>query len=251
MGPGPNNVHRVQLDFKPSMDDEMELRAGQLVRLIHEYDDGWALCIRLDRSQQGVAPRTCLSARPVKPRPRGPPGSPGPRGPPMMGPPGGRPMSPAYGRMSPSPGPNGPRFMPPQHGRPGSPNTGYRPSASQGRPMSPLQFPQVPRALSPGPGGRFPAPRSMSPGPYGPGGMQRPSIPPSHRRRSNSAGGAICRVNSPPGPSSLGGSVQQSSQPAQQQPDQQQKPVPSLAALARPIERKPLPSQARESTSSA
>jgi hypothetical protein len=39
--PGPDNVHRVQLDFKPSMDDELEAQAGQLVRLLHEYDDGW------------------------------------------------------------------------------------------------------------------------------------------------------------------------------------------------------------------
>ncbi|MBE7180534.1 MAG: hypothetical protein INR71_04855, partial [Terriglobus roseus] len=38
---GPNNVHRVQLDFNPSMDDELDLKAGQLVRLLHEYDDGW------------------------------------------------------------------------------------------------------------------------------------------------------------------------------------------------------------------
>lgn len=38
---GPNNVHRVQLDFKPSMEDELELRSGQLVRMVHEYDDGW------------------------------------------------------------------------------------------------------------------------------------------------------------------------------------------------------------------
>jgi hypothetical protein len=35
------NVHRVQLDFKPSMDDELELKSGQLVRMLHEYDDGW------------------------------------------------------------------------------------------------------------------------------------------------------------------------------------------------------------------
>lgn len=41
---GPNNVHRVQLDFKPSMDDELELRSGQLVRMLHEYDDGWVSC---------------------------------------------------------------------------------------------------------------------------------------------------------------------------------------------------------------
>jgi hypothetical protein len=38
---GPNNVHRVQLEFKPSMDDELELKSGQLVRMLHEYDDGW------------------------------------------------------------------------------------------------------------------------------------------------------------------------------------------------------------------
>lgn len=40
-GPADSAVHRVQLDFKPTMDDEMELRTGQVVRLLHEYDDGW------------------------------------------------------------------------------------------------------------------------------------------------------------------------------------------------------------------
>lgn len=40
-GPPNTAVHRVQLDFKPSLEDELELRAGQLVRLLHEYDDGW------------------------------------------------------------------------------------------------------------------------------------------------------------------------------------------------------------------
>lgn len=40
-GPQNTSVHRVQLDFVPSMDDELELRTGQLVRLLHEYDDGW------------------------------------------------------------------------------------------------------------------------------------------------------------------------------------------------------------------
>lgn len=42
---GANNVHRVQLDFKPSMDDELELRSGQLVRMLHEYDDGWVSAV--------------------------------------------------------------------------------------------------------------------------------------------------------------------------------------------------------------
>jgi hypothetical protein len=40
-GPAASTVHRVQLDFKPTLEDEMELHAGQLVRLLHEYDDGW------------------------------------------------------------------------------------------------------------------------------------------------------------------------------------------------------------------
>ena len=40
-GPPASNVYRVQMDFTPSMDDELELRAGQLIRLLHEYDDGW------------------------------------------------------------------------------------------------------------------------------------------------------------------------------------------------------------------
>lgn len=41
IGPGPSNVHRVQMDFTPTMSDELELRVGQLVRVMHEYDDGW------------------------------------------------------------------------------------------------------------------------------------------------------------------------------------------------------------------
>ena len=45
-GPANSSVHRVQLDFNPSMEDELELRAGQLIRLLHEYDDGWVSCIR-------------------------------------------------------------------------------------------------------------------------------------------------------------------------------------------------------------
>jgi hypothetical protein len=42
--PGPLNVYRVQLDFSPSQEDELELQAGSLVRMLHEYDDGWVSC---------------------------------------------------------------------------------------------------------------------------------------------------------------------------------------------------------------
>ncbi|KAI4249418.1 MAG: hypothetical protein L6R42_008999 [Xanthoria sp. 1 TBL-2021] len=213
-GPPPSNVHRVQLDFKPSMEDELALRAGQLVRLLHEYDDGWALCIRLDRSQQGVAPRTCLSARPVKPRPnpnaRGPP----PRGPP---PPGmfnsgqQRPMSPSSGRGSPSP------------------------------------YDRGPRGMAPGPHG---GQRSMSPGPYG-GGPQRPNIPPpGGRRRSNSASEVRERRMSPPGPSPMNPNAQGILSGAQKVPLQQQAvvrpdqvPLSSSPPASIPA-RKPVPGQA-------
>ncbi|KAM3085244.1 hypothetical protein ACMFMG_003673 [Clarireedia jacksonii] len=45
-GPPNSAVHRVQLDFNPSMDDELELRAGDLIRVLHEYDDGWVSLLK-------------------------------------------------------------------------------------------------------------------------------------------------------------------------------------------------------------
>ncbi|KAK0721591.1 hypothetical protein B0T26DRAFT_673397 [Lasiosphaeria miniovina] len=142
-GPPQSAVHRVQLDFKPTLEDEMGLVAGQLVRLLHEYDDGWALCIRLDRSQQGVVPRTCLSTRPVKPRPG--PGA--PRGPPVNS---------ARGAGG---------YPPSQNQQGYSPNTQYQRPQQSGRPtQGPGQG--YPRSYSPaGDHPASPAGRSMSPGP--------------------------------------------------------------------------------------
>lgn len=120
-----------------------------------------ALCIRLDRSQQGVVPRTCLSVRPVKPRlphggPRGPPQgmrvAQGQQGRPMSGATNGaqRPASPAGGYPA-----GGPRYNPQD-----------RPASSAGRPMnaneqarsnspSPSQM-QSRRLTPPGPSGMNP-----------------------------------------------------------------------------------------------
>lgn len=172
-----------------------------------------ALCIRLDRSQQGVAPRTCLSARPVKPRP--PPGQargPGPRGPPQgaMGPNGPqRPASPAGGRGSPAP------------------------SGRQPRPMGPPNGQQ--RSMSPGPYGGGPQPRSMSPGPYG-GGPQSPRGQ-NGKRRSNSASDISSRRNSPPGPSRMNPMMQRvpMKEQAIAHPDRPASPA---------VGRKPVPGQA-------
>lgn len=56
----PGNVHRVQLDFTPQMDDELELRAGQLVRLLHEYDDGWVRAFLINLYSTNIC-RPCAS----------------------------------------------------------------------------------------------------------------------------------------------------------------------------------------------
>ncbi|KAB8303230.1 hypothetical protein EYC80_004677 [Monilinia laxa] len=216
-GPPNTTVHRVQLDFAPSMDDELELKAGQLIRILHEYDDGWALCIRLDRSKQGVVPRTCLSTRPVKPRPQqtGPQGSPAMRpqqrpmspgmkqGPPHtqnkdgphypLSPMGNRPTIP-NGPLPNGPLPNGPlrpmgpngqgplKSMPPNGPpRPMGPN-------GQGPPRGPGMMQGPPRPMKPngqgpprGPGMMQGPPKSMSPSnrPMTPQG-QRPMVPPNH-----------------------------------------------------------------------
>ncbi|KAK8127837.1 hypothetical protein PG984_008945 [Apiospora sp. TS-2023a] len=213
-GPPHSTVHRVQLDFKPSLEDEMELRAGQLVRLLHEYDDGWALCIRLDRSQQGVVPRTCLSTRPVKPRPAG-------------GPPGARNGPPVNPNRGPGGPPRGQRPMTPQGGRPQSPAM-MRPQspAMAGRPQSPaMHHPQSPAMRGPqSPGGPMNG-RPASPGgrPMSPAGARGQS--PGPRQRGNSESAQSTRRMSPPGPSPL------------QQQEQQQTPP-------RPIGRKPVPGQA-------
>lgn len=215
--PTESQVYRILMDFVPSMEDELELKAGQVVRMLHEYDDGWCLCTRLDRSKQGVVPRTCLAAKPSKPRPA-PGQEPRPMSPAMRQgpPPQGRPMSPAtrqgpppQGRpMSPAmrPGPPQSRPMSPAGGPGGrnmSPAPRNQPQSGM-RPMSPGAYNQPPRPLSPGPRS---SKRSQSPGPYGSAG--RPAPMAETRRRSNSSSQVARDVRerrqTPPGPSPLGG----------------------------------------------
>ncbi|KAF7552967.1 hypothetical protein G7046_g7250 [Stylonectria norvegica] len=225
-GPANSAVHRVQLDFNPTMEDEIDLRAGDLVRLLHEYDDGWALCIRLDRSKQGVCPRTCLSTRPVKPRPA--------QGGPRQGPP----IKPVGPPRGPGPNPNqGQRPMTPQgfpvQGRPGSPAgrpmppNGARGQSPMGRPMSP-----GPRSQSPGPRNGPPGGRNMSSGPrpQSPGPRQGPP-----GGRSQSPSGST-RRNSPPGPSPMN--------PAQEPLQRSPSGTPSGGPPTGPVGRKPVPGQA-------
>jgi hypothetical protein len=168
--------------------------------------------MRMDRSQQGVVPRTCLSKNTVKPRqgpppqgrPNGPPN--GQRGPPPPGFQPGRPMTPT-GRNSPAP------YGPGPQGRPMTPNGGRNsPAPGQGPRNGP----------GPAPYAAYIPQRSMSPGPYGaPGGMAPPPSRPdaASRQRSNSLGSAPPQQQGPVQPV----------KPLSPQSSVARKPVPGVA----------------------
>lgn len=170
----------------------------------------------MDRSQQGVVPRTCLSKNAVKPRP--PPNQQPPRGPGLRGsPPRGMNGPPPNGPLAPQPltptGGSFPRSGPP-NGRnsPGpssrnSPGSNSRPMTPTGHGFPPAPFGNASRPQSSGgQAGRTRSgsvPRSMSPGPAG---SARNA---DQRRRSNSMSNIMSpnagsRRNSPPGMSPLG-----------------------------------------------
>ncbi|ELR03897.1 hypothetical protein VC83_01939 [Pseudogymnoascus destructans] len=196
------NLYRVHLDFSPSMPDELKVRAGEIVKLLKEFDDGWCMCIKEDGSSEGVLPRTCISNSPIAAR-RSPSNK---SNKPVPGPfqndqrrhsPTGSnaPLYPSYQNQGPiqnqqqQQGPNqgmnqnragppmngngrGPQYRPqqgpngqgrPQQGRPQGPNQG-------GRPMSPAM--SANGRNSPGPGNYGPGPQyrpQQGPGPMSPG----------------------------------------------------------------------------------
>jgi hypothetical protein len=199
-------VHRVQMDFMPSMGDELELHAGQLVKVLHEYDDGWALCIRLDRSQQGVCPRTCLSQRPIKPRPG--PGAPS-------------------GRNSPSH--TGSGF--PVSGRSQSPHEFPRPGSAASR-----QFPAPGGRQTPTSGNQLPAPAS------GANGLHPPTDRPKSPVLPDSPTTPHITISSTP--DSVNGSVSKpTTSVAQPLPLQPQNPKPAPRPAVAPIKPSPLSNQ--------
>ncbi|KAF8421470.1 hypothetical protein EV426DRAFT_575799 [Tirmania nivea] len=137
-------VYRVQMEYTPTQADELELHAGGLVRMLHEYDDGWALCVRMDRSAQGVCPRTCLSARPVKPRPNPASGSPASRqrrSPPSAN--GRSPQGPVQENRQVFQSPaNSQQYVPYSDSRPGTPSQQQRPQTPKA-PQTTQPLPQI------------------------------------------------------------------------------------------------------------
>ncbi|KAI8618260.1 hypothetical protein BC830DRAFT_964281 [Chytriomyces sp. MP71] len=53
--------HTVTSDFDPQMQDEIELRVGDKVKLLKEYDDGWGTGRNLTTNAEGLLPLDCLS----------------------------------------------------------------------------------------------------------------------------------------------------------------------------------------------
>ncbi|KZT27335.1 hypothetical protein NEOLEDRAFT_1051446, partial [Neolentinus lepideus HHB14362 ss-1] len=49
----------VRCTFIPSLPDELPITTGETVRILGEYDDGWALCVN-GRGEQGMVPLECL-----------------------------------------------------------------------------------------------------------------------------------------------------------------------------------------------
>ncbi|KAJ7080412.1 hypothetical protein B0H15DRAFT_890880 [Mycena belliarum] len=55
----------VTNSFTPTLDDELAIQIGETIRILEEYQDGWALVQRIGRidAPKGVVPRTCITER--------------------------------------------------------------------------------------------------------------------------------------------------------------------------------------------
>lgn len=49
----------VKSTFIPTLPDELSLKMGETLRVLNEYDDGWALCANR-MGEQGMVPLDCL-----------------------------------------------------------------------------------------------------------------------------------------------------------------------------------------------
>ncbi|KAG6807030.1 hypothetical protein H0H92_009100 [Tricholoma furcatifolium] len=50
---------KVRSTFVPTLPDELNINAGDMLRILSEYDDGWALCCNV-RGEKGMVPLECL-----------------------------------------------------------------------------------------------------------------------------------------------------------------------------------------------
>ena len=55
----PTEAATVKFTFIPSLPDELSISNGEVVKVLQEFDDGWALCVN-SRGLQGMVPLECL-----------------------------------------------------------------------------------------------------------------------------------------------------------------------------------------------
>ncbi|KAF8635529.1 hypothetical protein AX17_003912 [Amanita inopinata Kibby_2008] len=55
----PANAAIVKYMFEPTLPDELKIEAGEAMRVLAEYDDGWGLC-QNTKGQRGMIPLECL-----------------------------------------------------------------------------------------------------------------------------------------------------------------------------------------------
>ena len=55
-------VETIRRQFLPSMEDEMAVTAGEEVRILRRFDDGWAVAEKVATGAQGLIPIDCLRA---------------------------------------------------------------------------------------------------------------------------------------------------------------------------------------------
>jgi len=54
-----SSIVHIKCTFIPSLPDELSITTGETVRMLAEYDDGWAMCLN-GQGEQGMVPVECL-----------------------------------------------------------------------------------------------------------------------------------------------------------------------------------------------
>lgn len=54
--------YTVQRPFTPTLADELAVSAGDVIKVVRAFDDGWAFCVKADGVGRGLIPLTALSS---------------------------------------------------------------------------------------------------------------------------------------------------------------------------------------------
>jgi hypothetical protein len=60
--PDDDGRYTVQRPFTPTLADELAVSAGDMIKVVKAFDDGWAFCVKADGGGRGLIPLTALSS---------------------------------------------------------------------------------------------------------------------------------------------------------------------------------------------